>query len=371
MNRKRVAIIDPIGSKAGLDSYNSDLLSALSEWNIDGFLYSNFHWADQPDHSFPFFSETIGHKFSGLILKPLRYLRVLRHAKDQKVTSVIIHVFHFNKMDEWIISKIRERGFKIIVIVHDIESFIQKTDLSRLKKICKLADELIVHSKYIFDELRKFVAADTMEKVHIIPHGNFLKLANNKLSKAEARHRLNMDKDEKIVLFFGMIKPNKGLDILLHSWKNVQKPSRLIIAGRLRNLAFDPFQKIINEELSGNDLSLMIRQIGNEERDLLFRAADLIVLPYSRIYQSGVLLMAMSYGLPVIATDLKGFEEVIVNNENGLLVKVNDQEAITKAINKLIEDSELRKRLSFNAKKVVENNHNWIKIASQLKELLA
>ena len=347
MSRKKIALIDPIGSKAGMDSYDTGLLSGLYDKDVEGIIYSNFHWKEIPENSFPFFSEIMGHKFSGILLKPLRYLRVLRHAKRQGCGSVILHVFHFNRMDEWVIRKVRELGMQVILIVHDVESFIQRTNLSRLKLICeKLADVIVVHSKYVFAELSEQLSSSAKAKIHVIAHGNFISLAEHGYSKYQAREILGWKTEQKVVLFFGMIKANKGLDVLLKAWTYVQSNAKLVIAGRLRKISFEPFQKIIDEKLKGKELELMLRQVSNSERDLLFRGADMIVLPYSKIYQSGVLLMAMSYGIPVIASDAKGFKEILNDEEDALLFETGDHVQLAGKINRLCSDNELRQSLS-------------------------
>lgn len=372
MSRKKFALIDPIGSKAGMDSYDTGLLSGLYDLDVEGLLYTNFHWTKERENSFPFFSETIGHKFSDILLRPLRYLRVLRHAKRQGCASVILHVFHFNRMDEWVIRKVKEMEMQTILIVHDVESFIQKTNVSRLKLICEnLADVIVVHNNYVFTELSELLTSSAKKKIHVIAHGSFIALAENGFSKMEARELLGWKPEQKVVLFFGMIKANKGLDVLLKAWTSVDPEAKLVIAGRLRRMPFAPYQKIIDEKLKDKEIELMIRQVSNSERDLLFRAADLIVLPYSKIYQSGVLLMAMSYGLPVIASNAPGFMEILSDEKNALLFEVGDHVQLAEKINRLCSDNQLRQNLSDHASKLLFEKHDWNKIATKFKELLS
>lgn len=372
MKMKKVAIIDPIGVKAGMDSYDCNLLASLARMDIDGLLYSNFLWNEFPEKSFPFFSESIGHSLSGIFLLPLKYLKIIRHAKLKSCGSIIIHVFHFNRMDEWVLEKIKIHGMKTIVIVHDVESFISVTNSIRLKRVCeKLADVLVVHNNYVSEELSKRISKEAAERIHVIPHGDFLNLASGSLSKEQARKKLGLNPEKKIGLFFGMIKETKGLDTLLHAWKNVAPDVSLIIAGRLRNISFRKYQEIIDLEPASQNIHLMLRQIKNEERNLLFRAADLVVLPYRRIYQSGVLLLSMSYGVPVIVTRLKAFEEVLRHEHNALFVDVEDPDQLSEAISALLNDTELQERLSSNALKTIHTNHNWTDIAMKFSKFIS
>lgn len=346
MKSPKIALIDPVGIKAGLDNYSTGLLSALIELGRDGILYSNFHWQEHPEISFPYFSEKIAHSYSEILLRPLKYLKIIRHAIAQGCTSVIIHVFHFNRMDEWLLKKLKQNKLKSIVIIHDVESFVHQTDKSRLKRICEgLADVLVVHSKFISDELSFLISKHASSKIQIIPHGDFLAFASDGISKMEARAKLNLDLEKPVVLFFGMIKPNKGLDTLLHSWKNVQSDSQLIVAGRMRNGSFEKYQEIIDSAPTTNNVKIFLRHIMTEERDLLFRAADMIILPYTKIYQSGVLLMAMSYGIPVIASKIKGFEEILKDKFNALLFEPGNSMQLSEAISSLSRDHQLQKNL--------------------------
>jgi len=371
MKSQKLAIIDPIGFKAGLDSYNTDLLNALWDEGIEGLLYSDCHWLEHAENSFPFFSDSIGHSFSEILLRPLRIVKVFRHVRSMHCNSVLFHVFHFNKMDEWMIRKAKAFGLRVIIIVHDIESFIQKTSKLRLKIICEqLADILVVQNEFTSGELKQIISEEASARIRVIPHGHFLSLNVAGPDKKQCRAMLQLDPDKPIVLFFGMIKPTKGLDLLLHAWKDVQTDATLVVAGKLRKLSFDSFQRIISNELQKQDLRMMIRKISNTERDLLFRAADLIVLPYTRIYQSGVLLMAMSYKLPVIATRLRAFEEVIKNENNGILVDVGNTGLLAQAIDKLCVDADLRKRLSEAGLETVKVHHDWSQIASLYKTFL-
>ena len=372
MERKKIALIDPVGTKASMDTYNTSLLSALWQNDVEGLLYSNFHWTENPDHAFPFFSDSIGHNLSDIVLLPLKYLKVIRHLKNRRCSSVIIHIFHFNRLDEWILRKLRENNLQSIVIVHDVDSFVHSTDHSRMKRICDdLADVLVVHSEFVRSELMSRISASAAKKINVIPHGDFLSLASSGTSKTEARIMLKLDPDLPLVLFFGMIKPTKGMATLLRAWKFVQSNSTLFIAGRLRNISFKPFQTIIDEVPQSKNVRLMIRQVSKEERDLLFRSADLIVLPYTRIYHSGVLLMAMSYGVPVIVSRLGGFEETIKHELNGLLFDPENSVELATTINRLITDVSLSKKLSNNALQTILIHHGWNNIAIKFKALLS
>ena len=97
--------------------------------------------------------------------------------------------------------------------------------------------------------------------------------------------------------------------------------------------------------------------------------ADVIVLPYRRIYQSGVMLQAMSYGIPVIASDLKANREML-NGENGLLFKEGDSADLASKINLLISDDQKRGLTGKNAIDYVAKKHNWKDSADMFMNVL-
>jgi glycosyltransferase involved in cell wall biosynthesis len=165
-----------------------------------------------------------------------------------------------------------------------------------------------------------------------------------------------------------MIKPTKGLDVLINAMK--EQNADLIIAGRLRKQSFAQFEQLLSENNMRDRVHRFIRYIGNDERDLFFKVADLIVLPYDKVYQSGVLLMAMSYGLPVIATDLEPFKEIIDHPNNGLLFKRGDSfDLSVKIMESLIypEHAEARAKLAFEQMREL---HSWDLIAQKMKGVI-
>ena len=117
-------------------------------------------------------------------------------------------------------------------------------------------------------------------------------------------------------------------DILIESFQYVQSDAELIIAGRLWKDNFSKYDQRINSLGLNNRVHKYIRFIPDKERELFFKACDIMVLPYEEVYQSGVLLMGMSYGKAMVVSDLSPFKEVINNNVNGLIFKSLDSNEV-------------------------------------------
>jgi len=108
----------------------------------------------------------------------------------------------------------------------------------------------------------------------------------------------------------------------------------------------------------------------DEERELLFFAADVNVLPYRVIYQSGVLLMAMSHGLPVIASDLPANKEIITHGKSGLLFCSEDAEDLAEKVECFFQGVETQEKLATSALETIKNDYAWRGIAEDYLKML-
>jgi glycosyltransferase involved in cell wall biosynthesis len=145
------------------------------------------------------------------------------------------------------------------------------------------------------------------------------------LAKAEARAQLGLDPAGRYLLFFGLIRAYKGLDLLLRAFAGGglrARGVRLIIAGEFYDQP-DKYEKIIQElDLEGS-LVRATRFIPNEEVARYFCAADLVVQPYKTATQSGVTQIAYHFGRPMVVTDVGGLGETIPHGRAGYVVPVD------------------------------------------------
>jgi glycosyltransferase involved in cell wall biosynthesis len=153
----------------------------------------------------------------------------------------------------------------------------------------------------------------------------------------DARKKLNLPSDCQIILFFGGIRPNKGLDILLKALEIVKSRNQqvlLVIAGGLLGrFNFELYSDIIKKADLSNYVQTFIQFIPEEEVDYFFAASDLVVLPYLKFEaQSGVLLRAYAHKKPVVASDVGAMGELISSDEVGLVVEPGDAEPLAGAI---------------------------------------
>ena len=369
MKSLNIAIIDPVGRKAGLDYYDLSLAISLKNQYCRVKVYSNF--ADNKNESFVknHFHFTFKKSFFNSFYLFKEYLIALIKSRADKTEIVILHLFHSSFIDYLLITLTYFFGFRICLIIHDIESLLEQSGKSWIQNCCHKSSYIVVHNSLSYDELLKKISSTEKEKVCIIPHGNFIGL-NEITNTIETAKYFNLDSNKIYLLFFGMIKKSKGLEVLIESLKDIPSNVHLIIAGRTRNISFNHYENTINELNLSSRLHPVIRYITNDERNMLFNFSDLVVLPHRKIYQSGVLLKAMSYGLPVIASDLPA-NKLIINENNGVLFNTGNASDLAQKINELIMDEEKRKSMAENAKEFVKINNDWENIASDFLNMFS
>jgi glycosyltransferase involved in cell wall biosynthesis len=204
------------------------------------------------------------------------------------------------------------------------------------------------------------------ERVSVIPFGINNSVPDTGLTPEQAKSQLGLKTDEKAILFFGNIAPYKGLEYLVASFQSLlsHDPSyRLVIAGRPKNCE-EYWQGMLNsiqsEVLSGKIL-LKAEYISDEETEIYFKAGDVLVLPYTHIYQSGVLFLGHSFGLPVIAADVGSLKGEILEGETGYVFKAADSADLAAVIKRYFTSSmyfHLNRRRS-QIRDYVEAQHSW------------
>lgn len=281
------------------------------------------------------------------------------------------HLFHVNILVvfDLIFSKIM--GLKVVYTVHDVVSNLEKTKSSyKLTNfVLRNADKLITHNEFSKDqmlELFKGVGKDIV----VIPHGNYLPFIKTKEDQNESRSYLKIPKNTKVLLFFGMIKKIKGLEVLLKSLAEVKKVHTdivLLIAGKSWEHDFNIYQEIIDRENLNENCIIHNKYIPSEDVAHYFCSSDLSVLPYKRISQSGVLMMAMSYNSAVLTSDLPPFKELITDGETGFLFASENVRLLSEKIISIFNDDYSIPRVRENAMELIKSEYNWNTLGALLK----
>ena len=190
------------------------------------------------------------------------------------------------------------------VISHDTPS--PKLELAFSRWISGLADALIVHSKDAQNEIISEYNVDE-KKVSVIKHGSFSSVYRPPIDSSVAREQSELPSAGPIALFFGMVRPYKGVHHLLEAWPKVlaQMPDAyLVIAGATGDT---DYVERLHGLLEGVDrVRLDLRYVPDDEVHVLMSAANLLVLPFEKSLTSGSVTLANGFGLPIVTTSVAG-----------------------------------------------------------------
>lgn len=237
---------------------------------------------------------------------------------------------------------------------------------SSLRIQYRLMDQIFVHTQKMKDELIQAFGI-LEEQIAIIPFGTYDMVPQSSLTSAEAKQRLGLRKSDRTILFFGRITPYKGIDLLADAFARIalqDKSYRLVIAGEAMKEAEQQWQRVergIAESPIREQVVQHVRYIGDAEIELYFKGADVLVLPYTQIFQSGVLFMAYSFGLPVISTDVGSFGNDIIEGKTGFVCRPGDPADLARVIEKYFA-SELYKDIDEQRGRIrdfVQASHSW------------
>jgi glycosyltransferase involved in cell wall biosynthesis len=203
----------------------------------------------------------------------------------------------------------------------------------------KPIDGFITMSEKVLADLKQF-AKDKPAK--LVPHplyDNFGAI----ISKEEARKKLEISKEDKVILFFGFIRKYKGLDILLSAFKKVigQKKIenlKLLIAGEFYDDEKN-YEALLNDPAIKNNLILHTHFIANSEVKYYLCAADCVIQPYRSATQSGVTPLAYHFEVPMIVTNVGGLPSMVADKKTGLIAAPT-AESIAKKIEEYFESGE-------------------------------
>jgi len=250
-------------------------------------------------------------------------------------------------------------------------------------------DNVVPHEKHFYDNIltRYFVNSvhgflymsqqvkseldmfTTKKPAIFAPHPVFSNFGE-KVTRHEACQQLNLPTDKHYVLFFGLIRDYKGLDLMLDAWANLRTngqahDKKLIIAGEFYTDKAPYIQQMERLGVS-DDVIWHDRFIRDEDVKYYFSAVDVLVQPYKSATQSGVTQIAYQFETPMIVTNVGGLAEIVPDGQTGFVVETNALD-ITQAIEKIYENDNLQ-RMAENM--ITEKRRfSWDHFAEQLGKL--
>jgi len=259
------------------------------------------------------------------------YARLIRYAQVAK--PKIFHILWNNKFEFFdrtlLMLYYKWLGKRVVLTAHNVNAGKRDGNDSVFNRISlrsqyRLADHIFVHTEKMKQELVEDFGLRN-QAITVIPFGINNAVPDTDLTPQEAKQQLGIGRGNKTILFFGAIRPYKGLEHLVSAFLRIApkcKGYRLIIAGAPPSDA-EPYLREILETIrnsaSREQVIQRIEYVPDSETELYFKAADVLVLPYTEVSQSGVLFLAYSFGLPVIATDVGSFRDDIIPGNTGFV----------------------------------------------------
>lgn len=270
---------------------------------------------------------------------------------------------------QWLDAHVLPPG-PLVLTAHDLLPREARPGQARAqRRLYRAADAVVVHSEYGRRALTS-LGVDPA-KVHVIHHGAFDHLAEpaGPVALPPELHEV----EGPVVLFFGLLRPYKGLDVLLESWARLDREpvwseagrGELWVVGRPR-MSLEPLRR-----RAPASVRFVPRFVSHGELQAVFRRADVVVLPYSRtgrFDQSGVLATALAFGKAIVLTDVGGFPEV-AEEAAARLVAPDDAVSLADVLAALVNDPDARSRLESGARTAARCSYSWREAAAKTVRL--
>ena len=312
------------------------------------------------------------------VLRVLKYYaRLIAYAAKAK--PKLFHILWNNKFQSFdctlLMLYYKLLGKRVVFTAHNVNAGKRDENDSWLNRMSlnvqyRLSDHIFVHTEGMKSEMAfEFRIPDS--KISVIPFGINNTVPNTLLSYSQAKGQLGISKDDKVLLFFGNIAPYKGLEYLVAAFNELLKEDgnyRLLIVGSPKGPAtyWNQIRRGIETSGIADRVIEKIEYVPDEETELYFKAADVLILPYTHVFQSGVLFLGYSFGLPAIAAGVGSLNEEIIEGDTGFVFRPKDSTDLAAKINKYFQ-SELFLNLETRRSEIkvyANERYSWNSVAS-------
>ncbi len=375
----RVHIVDP---SAYTPPYDHALCAALAAHGADvslytsAFAYGSVAPAEGYERSESFYR--LAARVADARLR--RLVKLLEHVPDMLTYRRAAHdadLVHFQWLTvQHLDGRLLPRGRPLVLTAHDVlPREARPGQRAAQRRLYRRFDAVIVHSRHGARRLTEELGVDP-QRVHVVPHGALQHLAQGarpgrsavggadasapepSVTDALPLELRSVSPDRKVVLCFGLMRPYKGLDLLLDAWREGVDGAELWLVGMPRM------------DISGlkarapESVGLLARYVDERELAACFQRADLVVLPYREIDQSGVLFTALAFGKPMLLSDVGGFPEIAASGA-ARCFPAGDARALREALLGLLATPEELARMGAAASAAAGAEYSWDAIATR------
>jgi glycosyltransferase involved in cell wall biosynthesis len=349
----RVSVVDP---SAYTPPYDHALCAALARAGADvELITSRFAYGDVPAPEGYAVRELFYARARGAAgSRARRVSKLLSHVPDMRRlhrAAGAADVVHFQWLAmQWLDGMLLPHR-PLVLTAHDLLPRDPRFGQTRAqRRLFERLDAIVVHSEYGCRQLVDGLGISTA-KVHVIRHGAFTHLTARPAAPLSGELGAVTG---PVVLFFGLLRPYKGIETLLRAWRGIEAAELWVVGRPMVEMA--PLRA-----LAPANVRFVDRFVTEDELPSFFRRADVVVLPYTRTERfdmSGVLATALAFGTPTVLSDIGSFSEVAATGA-GRLVTPDDVAALHDALRELVGDPELRARLSAAALAAAAGPYSW------------
>ncbi len=348
----------------GIATFNERLAKEFIDEGFDttiytfSYQYPSFLFPGKTQHSSEPPPQNISIKIKINSVNPFNWISVGNELKKLKPDILVVRYWlpFMGPCLGTILRKVKKNHHtKVICIADNILPHEKRPgDKIFTRYFIKPVDGFITMSEKVLSDLKQFTNREAL----FIPHplyDNF----GEKISKAEARKKLHISTDDRVILFFGFIRKYKGLDILLEAFKILKSATKipnlkLLIAGEFYDDEKN-YETLLNHAAIKNDLILHTQFISNSEVKYYLCAADCVIQPYRSATQSGVTPLAYHFEIPMIVTNVGGLPSLVPDKKAGLIAEPN-AESIA---NKIEEYFELGEEFFWPGLREEKKKYSW------------
>jgi len=354
----RVHVVDP---SAYTPPYDHALCSALGDAGAEVELYTSrfAHGAVAPAVGYErheFFYRAAAHARRA---RARRAVKLAEHVPDMlryRRAASTADIVHFQWLTvQYLDGRLLPRGRPLVLSAHDIlPREPRRGQLAAQRALYARFDAVVVHSRHGAERLTSELGVER-ERVHVIAHGAFAHLA------AEPRQPPPFETELPVVLCFGLMRPYKGIDLLLDAWRGIDGAELWIVGAPRMDIS-----SLRADAPPG--VRFVPRFVGDDELGALFARADLVVLPYREIDQSGVLFTALAFGRPLLLSDVGGFPELAAGGA-ARIFPAGDALALHAALGELLGDRERLEQMAAASRAQAAGEYSWAASARASIEL--
>jgi glycosyltransferase involved in cell wall biosynthesis len=392
----RIAVVEPDGA-GGLAHYAFQMSAALSSAGAEVTLVTSPHWeladldrsfaveqvidlwpaVESPVRPGPVAPVRRFWRRTRRIGRALRYVwaweRLTRFLIRMRPDIVQFSVIQF-PFQSFFLHRMRRAGLDLTQVCHEFElresqfASVQSIDRWMARSVFGAFQIMFFHGEATADRFRRLFGEPSAE-VRIIPHGNQALITEVADGGGDLRNRYGIPPDRQVVLFFGGLRPSKGLPDLIDAFAIARREidASLLIVG-FPTTAFNPEDLIARARRLGiaEDVDIDARYLPLKDVGPLIRTGAVVVLPYRSATASGVLQVAYAFGRPVIVTDVGDLPSSVEPGETGVVVPVGDVEQFARAMVKMLSEPSDLARMGAAARLAATEQFSWGPIASEV-----